>query len=103
MYDKRACRNLCSAIMLAAKEDYDNNLCQEEIRAFVNSRLFKLYAGLTVWSDTKLRRLIMEKDCKTCENRYKEKVCIRCYQTDPTQTHDFYKKDSREKKKNDRA
>lgn len=96
----KACKNLASAVINEAFEDYQIVSCREEVQAFLFSNYFRLFADLAMQPVADIRRMFMpEKDCKHCVNRYKEHVCVKCYETDPTQTHNYFKKDERKKRK----
>ncbi len=96
--NKRACKNLASAVIMTALEDYEDPALRPEVQAFLFSPRFILYAALTDWNAQQLRGLFMkDKDCKTCKNRYKENICVKCYETDPTKVHNYYKLDDRKK------
>lgn len=95
----KACKNLASAVIMEAYEDYQIPSCRPEVQAFLFGPGFRLFADLSGQSAGMIRRMFMpDKDCKHCINRYKENVCMKCYETDPTQTHNYFKKDERKKR-----
>lgn len=93
------CKNLASAVLLEAMEDYGNPSRRPEVQAFLFSENFYLFTELAGWNPGRIRREIMGKDCRTCKNRYREQLCVQCYETDPTKTHNYYVFDDRKGKK----
>lgn len=90
---------LAAAVIVQAQEDYQLGGRRQEVQAFLFSKRFILFTDLAGWNSAIVRRIIMGKDCSTCQNRYKEHLCVQCYETDPTKDHNYYKKDDRKKKK----
>lgn len=100
MLNRTGCKNLASAILLEAKSDYEfHQGLRPEIQSFLFSDRFDLFVALAGWNPGVIRREIMGKDCRTCKNRYKEHLCIKCYETDPSKTHNYYEYDDRKDKK----
>ena len=98
MMDRTGCKNLASAVLLEAKADYEIPSRRPEIQAFLFSEVFYMYTELAGWNPGRIRREIMQKDCRNCKNRYKESLCVKCYETDPTKTHNYYEHDDRKKR-----
>ena len=94
-YSRKGCVNLASAVINQAMEDYQIPSMRPEIQTFLFSDRFRMFVELAGWNVGLIRRAIMQKDCRTCKNRYKEHLCIMCYETDPTKVHNYYEKDDR--------
>jgi len=95
---KDACKQLASAVINMALKDYQDNYDRAGVRAFLMGPRFKLFADLADQPVDRIRRLFMEDKCKKCVNRYKEKLCVKCYETDPTKNHSYFKLDTRKEK-----
>lgn len=97
--NKNACKQLASAVINMALKDWVDNYERTSVRAFLLGPRFKLFADLADQPADMIRRLFMEDKCKKCVNRYKEHLCVKCFETDPTKTHNYFKLDTRKEKK----
>lgn len=82
-YYAKGCRNLASAVILLAMEDYDTELYRQDVQAFLFSDTFRLFCDFAGQSPVRIRRMLLHKDCSRCLNRGNDVLCRACWSDEP--------------------
>lgn len=90
-YHVEGCRNLASAVILAAMADYDDPGQRKDVHEFLISPLFRMYADLAGLSPFMVRSTITGKDCLSCVFLRNPRICMDCT-GDPGTSSCLYRK-----------
>ena len=86
-YFAKGCRDLASAVILRAMEDYDMGLYRKDVQAFLFSDTFRLFCDFAGHSPVRIRRMVIHKDCSRCLNRGNDILCRACWSDRPGDEH----------------
>lgn len=90
-YHIQGCRNLASAVILSAINDYNDPGLRKEVHQFLISPLFRMYADIAGLSPLMVRKTITGKDCMSCVFRDNPRICVDCT-GDPGTSSCLYRK-----------
>lgn len=86
-YFGKGCRDLASAVILRAIEDYDDPFYRKDVQAFLFSDIFRLFCDFAGVTPGMVRRLTVHKPCSRCLNRGNDILCRACWSDRPGNDH----------------
>jgi len=82
-YYAKGCRDLASAVILRAMEDYDDPNFRKDVQMFLFSDTFRLFCDFAGIAPGRIRRMLVDKDCQICLNRGNDVLCRACWSDKP--------------------
>ena len=79
----KGCRDLASAVILRAMEDYEDPEFRKDIQHFLFTETFILFCDFARMAPGRIRRQLIHKDCSRCQNRKNVVLCRACWSDKP--------------------